>query len=88
MGASEDRATLAEQEFQRRASDAQEIMVPGHGIWTKIGLKVVLDERRERREADEARALHDQEPGRWGDHASPQRMRREVLRDREEERYG
>jgi hypothetical protein len=39
------------------------------------------------REAAEAERLHDQHPGRWGDHASPARMRRDIERDREEERY-
>lgn len=37
------------------------------------------------RERDEADFFHDQEPGRWGDHASPARMRRDIERDREED---
>lgn len=41
--------------------------------------------RTEREEA-EAEQLHDQEPGRWGDHASPARMKRERARNREEDR--
>ncbi len=44
----------------------------------------VLQERQEREEK-EADFFHDQEPGRWGDHASPARMRRDVERDREED---
>lgn len=39
------------------------------------------------REEREAERYHNQEPGRWGDHASPARMRRDIERDREEERY-
>ncbi len=38
-----------------------------------------------RKERKEAEFFHDQEPGRWGDHASPARMRRDVERDREED---
>lgn len=41
---------------------------------------------RERRERREAAFFHDQEPGRWGDQASPARMRRDVAREREEDR--
>lgn len=46
-------------------------------------------EERERaeREYEEARRFHDQDPGRWGDHASPRRMRADVMREREEDRY-
>lgn len=33
----------------------------------------------------EAEALHDQWPGRWPSWASPARMRRDLLRDREED---
>ena len=38
-------------------------------------------------EREEAAALQDTEPGRWGDHASPARMRRDIERDREEDRH-
>lgn len=41
---------------------------------------------RERRERREAAYFHDREPGRWGDEASPTRMRRDVAREREEDR--
>ncbi len=41
---------------------------------------------RELREMREADLYHYMEPGRWGDHASPARMRRDVERDREEDR--
>ena len=39
------------------------------------------------RERERAQAMRDQEPGRWPDHASVQRMQRDIERDREEERY-
>lgn len=38
------------------------------------------------REVAEAERLHDQHPGRWGDHASPARMRRDLAREREDDR--
>lgn len=44
-----------------------------------------MDARTEREEA-EAERLHDTDPGRWGDHASPARMRRDIERDRENDR--
>jgi hypothetical protein len=44
MGASEDRASLREHERQRRASEVEEIMVPGHGIWTREGIKELLED--------------------------------------------
>lgn len=36
-------------------------------------------------EREEAAHFHDQEPGRWGDEASPARMRRERERDHEDD---
>lgn len=44
------------------------------------------EEERLEREDSERRWFHDQEPGRWGDHASPARMRADVERDRENDR--
>ncbi len=38
------------------------------------------------REMIEKARLEDTDPGRWGDHASPQRMRRDIARDRDEDR--
>ncbi len=45
MGASEDRATLLQQQRERVASAVGEIMVPGYGIWTKAALKRLLEQR-------------------------------------------
>ncbi len=38
-----------------------------------------------KREAEEAERLHDTDPGRWPDWASPARMKRDIERDREED---
>jgi hypothetical protein len=46
----------------------------------------IRKQKQEEREEYEAAYFHDQEPGRWGDHASPARMRRECMKDREEDR--
>ncbi len=91
MGSVEDRATLAEHARIARASAVAEIMVPGHGIWTREGLKELQDARKRtvENQADEELRfhLHYQHPGRWGDHASLSRMRRDIQREREEDEH-
>ncbi len=57
---------------------AERALIPDPSDWAD-------QERKERKERREADFFHDQEPGRWGDHASPARMRRDVERDREED---
>ena len=47
MGASEDRATRADQERQIAAFEVEEIGVEGHGLWSKAALKELLRERDE-----------------------------------------
>ncbi len=50
------------------------------------GGEVAREAWRQIREHAEAEGLHDTDPGRWGDHASPRRMRRDIARDRDEDR--
>ncbi len=87
----EDRAQRAEEDRVRAAWACPEIMVPGHGIWTREGLKVLLDARKRtvENQADEELRfhLHYQHPGRWGDDASLSRMRRDIQREREEDEH-
>jgi hypothetical protein len=98
VGASEDRAQRREQERQIAAWEVEEIMIPGHGIWTRDAIKALLDgrqakldhqgmEERALHEREEAARLHDTDPGRWSESASPRRMRRDLDRDREEGLY-
>jgi hypothetical protein len=45
MAASEDKVTRRERERAIAAFEVEEIGIPGFGIWTRDGIKALLDER-------------------------------------------